>query len=154
MPGAINPIQEVQIGAVAYVYGITTSGAAITMTGVVSFELDSDEITQTWTEKENKDTTGNVQNFTQSNFKKERNIDFWPSGTTRANAAAVIGQVLVLQNMVVANYAIAAFNGTWRIKPGTKIQLKMEDNAKITIPAELYNNAAQNAQLTGAPING
>ena len=154
MPGAINPIQEVQIGAVAYAFGITNNGTPIALTGVVSFELDSDELTRTWTEKENKDTTGNVQNFTQVNFRRDRQVKFKPSGTSRANANAVVGQVLTLLVLTVANYAIPAFNGSYRIKPGLKISLKMEENVEIDIPCEQYENAAQNAQLTGAPIVG
>lgn len=154
MPGAINPIQETQIGAVAYLFGITNSGAPITMTGVVSFELDSDDVTLTWKEKENTDTTGNVQNFVQTNFKYERTIKFAPSGPNRLTAAGVIDTTFTLQNLVVAGYKVSSFNGSWRIKPGTKASLKMDDDATIDIPAEKYVNAAQNTQLTSAPING
>ena len=56
--------------------------------------------------------------------------------------------------LVVANYKVAAFNGTWRIKPGTKINLKMGDDASIDISAEKYANASQNTALTGTPIAG
>ena len=154
MPGPVNPIPEVQIGAIAYLFGITYTGNAIAFTGVVSFELDSDEATLTWKEKENTDTTGNTQNITQTNFKYERSVKFFPSGTSRANAALVVGQVLTLQNLVVANYPVPAFNGTWRIKPGTKISLKMDDNASIDVNCEKYVNTTQNGNLTGAPIVG
>jgi len=154
MPGAFSPIVETQIGAIAYLYGITNDGTAISMTGVASFELDSDDVTLTWTEKENKDTTGNVQNLIQTNFKYERAIKFSPSGATRAAAAAVADAVVTLQNLVVAHYKVATFNGTYRIKPGTKINLKMDDNASIDIQCEKYVNSSQNAALTGAPITG
>ena len=158
MPGSFSPIPEVQVGAVAYLFGITNNGAAIVITGLASFETESDDLTSTWTEKENKDTTGNVQNITQTNFKYERSLQFNPSGTSRAQAAAIAdsgaGGVLALQNLVVANYKVAAFNGTWRIKPGTKVNLKMDDNASIDISVEKYLNASQNTALTGAPIVG
>ena len=158
MPGSFSPIPEVQVGAVAYLFGITNNGAAIVITGLASFETESDDLTSTWTEKENKDTTGNVQNITQTNFKYERSLKFNPSGTSRAQAAAIAdsgaGGVLALQNLVVANYKVAAFNGTWRIKPGTKVNLKMDDNASIDISVEKYLNASQNTALTGAPIVG
>ena len=85
-------------------------------------------------------------------------MKFNPSGTSRAQAAAIAdsgaGGVLALQNLVVANYKVAAFNGTWRIKPGTKVNLKMDDNASIDISVEKYLNASQNTALTGAPIVG
>lgn len=154
MPGSFSPIVETQIGAVAYLFGITNSGSAITMTGVASFETDSDDVNLTWTETENKDTTGNTQNITQRNFKYERTIRFKPSGATRTAAAAVSDAVFTLQNLVVANYKVAAFNGTWRIKPGVKLSLKMDDDADIEIPCEKYVNAQQNAALTGTPIVG
>jgi hypothetical protein len=154
MPGANFPIAEVQIGAVAYLFGIANDGTAISITGIASFETESDDVTSTWTEKENADTKGSVQNITQFNFKYERAIKFKPSGATRAAAHAVADAVVTLQNLVVADYKLATFNGTWRIKPGTKINLKMGDDAVIDINAEKYVNANQNTALTGAPIAG
>jgi hypothetical protein len=154
MPGSFSPIPEVQIGAVAYLFGILNSGSPISITGIASFETESDDATATWTEKENMDTTGNVQNITQTNFKIERAIKFKPSGTTRTAAHAVADAVMTLQNLVVANYKVAAFNGTWRIKPGIKVNLKQGDDASIDINAEKYVNGSQNTALTGAPIAG
>ena len=130
------------------------NGTAISITGLASFETDSDEVTYTWTEKENPDTTGHVQNITQYNFKYERSIKFKPSGATRTAAAAVADAVVTLIVLVVANYKVAAFNGTWRIKPGTKINLKQADDATIDISAEKFANAQQNTALTGTPIAG
>ena len=157
MPGPINPIAEVQLGAVAYVFGITNNGTGITISGLASFELDSDDLTLTWKEKENTDTTGNVQNITQTNFKYERTIKFSPSGTTRANAAAVAeyaisdnnGVFVSLQmvSITVANYKIGAFNGLWRVKPGTKVNLKMDDNCTVDLACERYANVTQNTNL-------
>ena len=157
MPGPINPIAEQQVGAVAYLFGITNNGTAISISGLVSFELDSDDLTLTWKEKENTDTTGNVQNITQTNFKYERSIKFAPSGSSRANAAAVAeyavadsgGSFVPLQmiSITVANYQVAAFNGLWRIKPGTKVNIKMDDNATVDLSCERYANATQNTNL-------
>ena len=158
MPGAWSPIQETQVGAVAYLFGLTNNGTPISITGLASFELDSDDVTLTWKEKENTDTTGNVQNIVQTNFKYERTIKFSPSGATRAAAALIADNqgsgVFNLINLVVTNYKVTAFNGTWRIKPGTKVNLKMDDNASIDISAEMYVNANQNASLVAAPIVG
>ena len=154
-PSPLN-ISETQIGAVAYLYGITNSGTTITIAGLDSFEFDSDELTVTWDEKANKDTTGNVQNFTQTNFRYERSLKIFPSGATRAAAATVAGEAasVTLTSVVIANYKVAAFNGTWRVKSGTKINLKMDDNASIDFSMERYVNAAQNAALTGGAITG
>ena len=156
MPGSYDPIPEVQIGAVAYLFGITNGGTPISIQGVASFETESDDLNYTWTEKENPDTTGNVQNITQYNFKYERSIKFKPSGATRAAAAAVADAVLQItfNVLVVAGYKVASFNGTYRIKPGTKVNLKMADDASIDISCEKYVNVSQNAALTGAPIAG
>ena len=154
MPGTFSPIPEQQIGAIAYLYGITNNGTAISMTGLASFELDSDDLSLTWKEKEKTDTTGNTQNITAVNFKYERSVKFNPSGATRAAAAAVCDAALTLTSLVVANYKVAAFNGAWRIKPGTKISLKADDDAAIDISCEKYVNANQNAALTGTPIVG
>jgi len=159
MPGP-SPlgIQEQQIGAVAYLYGITNTGTQIAITGLNSFEFDSDDLTLTWDEKANKDTTGNVQNYTQTNFRYERSLKIMPSGATRAAAALIADNqgngALNLINLVVANYKVQAFNGSWRIRAGTKVNLKMDDNATIDFSAEKYVNAQQNAALTSAPIIG
>lgn len=158
MPGPVNPIAEVQLGAIAYLFGITNSGTPIAITGLASFELDSDDASLTWKEKENTDTTGNVQNIIQTNFKYERNIKFSPSGTSRTNAALIADNqgsgIFNLTNLVVSNYKVQAFNGAWRIKPGIKVNLKMDDDATIDISCEKYVNVTQNSNLTGAAING
>lgn len=152
-PSPLNIVEQ-QIGAIAYLYGITNDGTPITISGLDSFEFDSDDLTYTWDEKANKDTTGNVQNFTQANFRYERSLKINPSGATRAAAAAVCGEAITLFAVVVAHYKVAAFNGSWRVKQGTKINLKMDDNASIEFSMEKYTNAGQNAALTSAPING
>ena len=162
MPGSFSPIPEVQVGAVAYLFGITNTGTPISIefgvAGVAgsaqSVELDSDDVSYTWKEKENLDTTGNVQNIVQTNFKYDRTIKLFPSGTTRAAAANVADSVLTISSLVIANYKVPSFNGNWRVKPGTKVNLKMDDNATVDISAEKYANNAQNTALTGVPIAG
>ena len=152
-PSPLN-IAEQQIGAVCYLYGITNNGTAVTIAGLDSFEFDSDDLTYTWDEKANKDTTGNIQNFTQTNFRYERSLKIFPSGATRAAAAAVCGEAITLFSVVIANYKVASFNGSWRVKSGTKVNLKMDDNASIDFNMERYINVAQNTALTSAPIVG
>ena len=161
-PSPLNIVEQ-QIGATCYLYGITNNGATITLAGLDSFEFDSDDLTMTFDEKANKDTTGNVQNFTQTNFRYERSLKIYPSGATRAAAAAVAGEAVAVDgssgvatftSVVIANYKVAAFNGKWRVKSGTKINLKMDDNASIDLNIERYTNPAQNTALTGAAIVG
>jgi hypothetical protein len=152
-PSPLNIVEQ-QIGAVCYLYGITNNGTTVTIAGLDSFEFDSDELTLTWDEKSNKDTTGNIQNFTQTNFRYERSLKIFPSAATRAGAATVCGEAITLFSVVVTNYKVAAFNGSWRVKSGTKINLKMDDNASIDFGMERYLNAGQNAALTSAPIVG
>ncbi len=152
-PSPLN-ISETQVGAIAYLYGITNSGSQISMVGLASFELDSDEISLTWEEKRKKDTTGNTQNITMTEYKYDRTLKLWVSGATRAAAAAVADAVFTLQNLVVANYKVNTFNGTWRLKSGIKVSLKMDDDATIDLSAEKWVNAGQNTALTGAAIVG
>ena len=152
-PSPLNIVEQ-QIGAIAYLYGITNNGTTVTIAGLDSFEFDSDELTLTWDEKANKDTTGNVQNFTQTNFRYERSLKIYPSGATRAAAATVAGEAITLFSVVIANYKVSAFNGTWRVKSGTKINLKMDDNASVDFSMERYTNAGQNTALNGSPIVG
>lgn len=163
MPGP-SPlgIAEQQIGATCYLYGITNSGAPIGIDKLASFEFDSDELTLTWDEKLNKDTTGNVQNITKTNFRYERALKVFIAAATRALAAAVADGVIAVDgngditvtSLVITNYKVASFNGTWRVKSGTKINLKMDDNASLDLSIERYTNPAQNAALNGAPIVG
>src|ERR1035437_4999055 len=129
-PSPLNIVEQ-QIGAVVYLYGITNNGTTVTIAGLDSFEFDSDKLTLTWDEKANKDTTGNIQNFTQTNFRYERSLKIYPSGATRAAAATVAGEAITLFSVVIANYKVAAFNGSWRVKSGTKINLKMTTNARL-----------------------
>jgi hypothetical protein len=160
-PSTLN-IPEQQVGAIAYLYGITNNGTPVTIGGLDSFEFDSDDVTVTWDEKANKDTTGNTQNYTQTNFRWERSMKIFPSGATRTAAATVAHEALAaggaaiinLYVLVVANYKVNEFNGNWRIKPGAKVNLKMDDNASIDFSMEKFVNAAQNTALTGAPIVG
>jgi hypothetical protein len=70
--------------------------------------------------------------------------------TTGTGSTAVV----TLQNLVVAGYKVTSFNGTYRIKPGVKVNLKMADDASIDISCEKYVNTAQNNALTGTPIVG
>ena len=158
-PSTLN-IPEQQVGAIAYLYGITNNGTPVSITGLDSFEFDSDDVTVTWDEKANKDTTGNIQNYTQTNFRWERSMKIFPSGATRTIAANVAHEALAaggaaiinLYVLVVANYKVNEFNGSWRIKPGTKCNLKMDDNASIDFSMEKFVNNAQNLALTGIPI--
>lgn len=154
MPGAFSPVGETQVGAIAYLFGVLNNGTPIAMTGIPSFELDSDEVTLTWDEKKNKDTSGYTQNITQTDFRYERSIKFNPSGATRAAAASNADAVFALGVLVVANFKDVAFNGTYRIMPGTKLSLKAGENADMNIACEKYVNASQNAALTGAAIVG
>jgi hypothetical protein len=135
-------------------YGITNNGTQVVITGIASFEFDTDDVSLTWEEKRKKDTTGNTQNITSTEFKYDRTLKIAPSGSTRTQAAAAADSVFTLQNLVVANYKVNTFNGTWRLKPGIKCNLKMDDDASIDISAEKWVNASQNAALTGAPIVG
>lgn len=154
MPASYAPIPETQIGGVAYLFGILNNGSQIAITGIAGMELDSDDLTATWEEKQNTDTTGFVQNICEYNQKIDRTIKFMPSGSNRANAHAVADATMVLLTLVVSGFKVNTANGTWRVKPGTKLSLKMAENATIDIPCEKYINTSQNAALTGAPISG
>jgi hypothetical protein len=154
MPGSFSPIAEVQTGAVAYLFGILNNGTPYAITGISSFELESDEVKLNWEQKRNKDTTGNTQNITEYEFQFERTTKFNPSGATRAAAHAVGDAVFTLQLLVCTNFKNTTLNGTWRIKPGITLSLKAGDNATVDIMSERWVSAPQNAALTGTPIVG
>lgn len=148
------PIQEVQVGAVAYVHGVMNDGSEITISGIASFVPISDELTQTWTEKEKMDASGNTQNIIQTNGKIERTIEVEITGATRAAAAANGAFQAIGTSVTVAHHGVSAFNGSWRIKPGTRLSLRQDDELKMTIPCEKWINSGQNTALTGAAITG
>jgi hypothetical protein len=154
MPGSFSPIAETQTGAVAYLFGILNDGTPYAITGINSFELESDEVTLNWTQKRNTDTTGNTQNITEFEFLYERSTKFNPSGATRAVAHAVGDAVFTLQLLVCTHFKNTTLNGTWRIKPGTKLSLKAGDNGSVDIQSERWVNPSQNTALTGTPIVG
>ena len=158
------PIQEVQVGAVAYVHGVMNNGTEITLTGLASFVPIGDEITSTWTEKEKKDASSSTQNIIMTDPKLERTIEVEVTSSTRAAAAASASALLTPPqsssnylmggSVTVANHAVAIFNGAWRIKTGVKISMKQDDELKISIPCEKWVNTSQNSALTGTPISG
>ena len=148
------PIQETQVGAVAYVHGVMNNGTEITISGLASFVPTGDSITQSWTEKEKMDASGSTQNLILTNAKPERTIDVEVTGATRAAAAANWQFFTVGSSITVANHAVTVFNGAWRVKTGTKIDLKQDGEMTMSIPCEKWINTAQNAALTGAAIVG
>jgi hypothetical protein len=148
------PIQETQVGAIAYVHGIMNNGSIITMTGMASFEQDSDEITQTWNEKEKMDAYGNTQNIIMQNEKLERTIKFSPSGATRAAAATNSAFFTRGSSVTIANHQVAIFNGAWRVKSGTRMSMNFDSELTMDLPCEKWVNSGQNTALTGAAISG
>ena len=141
------PLQETQVGATAYVHGISNDGTPFTLSGYASFVPESDDLTQTWNEKEKMDSTNNVQTIIATNAKYERTLRVSITGATRAAAVAASVFPAVLAKITVAHYAVAAYNGDWRLKPGTKMSLKFDDELTMEFPMEKYVDATQNAAL-------
>lgn len=143
---------EIQNGT-ATVFGITNDGTAISIAGYATFLLQGASPTHKFDIKAIKDADNYDANLIASNGMVEMDIDFYPSGSTRAAAAAVAVFLSPLSSVATAHFKIAALNGTWIYIGNEKLDLSNSDSAKITLPLRKYDDSTQNTSLV-ATVSG
>lgn len=137
---------EVQTGT-GILFGISNTGAAITMTGYASFILDSSKAGHKFKLDAVEDELGFDKSLIATNAHLEQDITWNPSGATRAAAAATAVILNPLAKVTLANFKVAAFNGDWVYVGDESIDLS-HGNAKMSLKIRKYDDAAQNTSLT------
>ena len=138
---------EIQVGT-AVLHGITNSGSAITITGFATFLFDSAKAQHNFDIQDIKDATGFDACAVATNEHVEIDLNFTPSGATRAAAAAICAFPTPLSKVVLANFKVTAFNGDWQYRGGTAIDLTNTGPAKISsVKIRKYSDTTQNASL-------
>jgi hypothetical protein len=139
---------EIQAGT-AVVHGITNSGSAITITGFATFLFDSAKGQHMFDIADVKDAVNFDAAAIATNEHIELDINFTPSGATRAAAAAVYAFPTPLSKVTLATFKITAFNGDWQYRGGTSIDLTNTGPGKISsLKIRKYADSTQNASLT------
>jgi hypothetical protein len=141
---------DVQVGK-GIVYGITNNGTPITMTGVATFLLSAVKAQHQFDISEVKDGTDFDAVAIGTNMHVEVDVDWVPSGATRADAAATADFPVALSKITLANFAIARFNGDYQYRGGS-IDLQNKEG-KMTFKLRKYDDATQNTSLT-TPVTG
>jgi hypothetical protein len=139
---------EIQTGT-AVVHGIPNGGSAISITGFATFLFDAAKAGHQFAVSENKDALNFDANLTAVNEFIEVDIDFEPSGATRAAAAAVAVLPTPLSAITLANFKIALFNGVYVYMGGTTVTQMPSGATKFSgMKLRKYADSAQNTALT------
>lgn len=137
---------EVQTGK-GILYGITNSGSAITMTGFATFILDSAKGQHKFDIDDIKDESNFDVASIATNGHIEIDIQWTPSGATRAAAAATAAFLTPLSKVTLANFKVSDFNGDYQYRGDESIDLSHKE-AKISLKLRKYDDNDQNTSLT------
>lgn len=136
---------EVQTGK-GTLFGIT-SGTAITMTGYASFILDTAKAGHKFKLDAVEDEGGFDASLIATNAHVELDINWTPSGASKAAAAATAVFLTPLSKVTLANFTATAFNGDYVYVGDQSIDLS-HGPAKMSLKIRKYDDATQNASLT------
>jgi hypothetical protein len=137
---------ELQTGK-GLLYGISNSGAAITMLGFATFIMDTLKGAHKFKLDAIEDELGADVSLVATNPHVEIDVTWTASGATRAAAAATAVFLTPLSKVTLANFKVAAFNGDWIYIGDESIDLS-HAVGKISLKLRKYDDAAQNASLT------
>ena len=140
-------IPEVQTGN-AKLYGVTNSGTAFTISGFASFVMQTAKLDHKFEMQTDKDNNNNDNTLIGTNPMVDCTLEFYPSGATRATAAAVAAFITPFTQVVLTNFQLEALNGTWIYVGNMTINLEFAASAKISLPVRQYVNSIQNTSLS------
>lgn len=143
---------EIQTGT-AKLYGVTNDGTAFTISAFATFVAQSAKIDHKFDLQADKDNNNADVTLIAANPMLEGTLEFEPSGTTRAQAAAAAAVLAPLASITLAHFQLAALNGTWIYTGNQSISLAHNVSAKMSLPIRQYTNGAQNTLLT-TPVVG
>lgn len=142
---------EIQTGK-GILFGITNSGAAITMLGFATFIADAVKGNHKFNLESIEDELKADVALIATNPHLEVDITWTASGASRAAAAATAVFLTPLAKVTLANFKVSAFNGDWIYIGDESIDMGHAP-AKISLKLRKYDDAAQNASLT-TTVNG
>ena len=144
---------DVQVGD-GIVRGILNNGTPITMTGIASFHLQSVKLTHDFEEDELKGADGFTATVTAVDANVKLDIQWTPSGATRAAAHDTLILVPPLSKITLANFkgAGSPFNGDYQNRSGGAIDLEHKDG-KMSLKLKRWTDDDQNTLLT-TTVNG
>ena len=137
---------EIQKGT-AKLFGITNSGSAFTIDAFATFVPQTASLTHKFRLVEEQDHLDADNTLIATNPYVEGVITIEPSGATRSAAAAVAVFLTPLATVVLANFKLAALNGSWIYTGDQKIDLAFNQSAKIELPIRKYDDSTQNTSL-------
>lgn len=131
----------------AVVHGIRNNGDPITLSGFVSFTLESMRASHKFTLDEIEDELGFHKALIATNGYMEKDVTFFPDGTTRTQAEQAVVLLTPLAKVTVANMAVDLLNGDWVYVGDESIELSHKQG-KMSIKLRKYDDEDQNASLT------
>lgn len=137
---------EIQTGT-GIVYGIANSGSTISFGGYATFILDTAGAAHNFAIDEVKDELKYDKSLIATNGNVEVDLNWTPSGATRAAASTTAVFLTPLTKVVLANFKVTAFNGDWVYIGGAKIDLS-QGPGKMAIKVRKYDDSSQNSSLT------
>ncbi len=142
---------EIQTGT-AVIAGITNDGTTIAMPGYATFILDTAKAGHKFDLDAVKDENKYDKALVATNGHIELDVNWTPSGATRAAAAATAVFLTPLASVAMAHFKVAAFNGTWIYVGDASIDLS-QGPAKMTMKLRKYDDSTQNTSLA-ATVSG
>lgn len=136
---------ELQTGK-GILFGITNSGAAITMLGFATFILEAGKAAHKFKLDAIEDELAADAALIATNPHVELDLTWTASGATRAAAAATAVFLTPLSKVTLANFKVGAFNGDWIYVGDESIDLS-HGAGKISLKVRKYDDPTQNASL-------
>src|SRR5262245_33952151 len=140
---------EIQRGT-AVVHGIKNDGTAISIEGYATFLLESGKAQHKFKQDNVEDEVGFDASLIATNGMVELDIQWTPSGATKAAALATAVFLEPLAKVELANFAVEVLNGDWLYIGDGSIDLSHK-TAKLGLKLRKYDDADQNALLTSTP---
>ncbi len=142
---------ETQQG-VAKIYAM--DGATVTvLTGAATITLESADLEHQSDMEEIKGQNGEVETLISSNPTRTCTITFAPNGATRAAAitSCANAQPAQITKVVLASFAVAAFNGDWN---SLGYSIRMARDGAVTMTIRLKAFMTNRAALTAGLVSG
>ncbi len=137
---------EIQSGT-AVLYGITNDGTAISIEGYATFIIDTAKGNHKFELDSVKDENNFDVSLIATNPYTELDINWTPSGTTRAAAAATAVFLEPLSKVALDHFKVTTLNGDYVYIGDCSIDLSHKQ-AKMSLKIRKYDDTAQNASLT------
>ncbi len=137
---------DIQTGT-ATVFGVANDGTAIAISGYATFLIQGAKPTHKFDLAEVKDASGFDANLIATNGRVELDLDFIPSGATRAAAATVTAFLSPLATVTTTHFKVSALNGTWIYIGDETIDLGNTASSKMTLKVRKYDDSTQNTSL-------